>query len=289
MKKILIILASLLFMACQTTPTPNPSAEQGRLYASSKDGLPVYYSSSGIKQNFTLLFVHGLGLNSQYWQKQQQYFSKNHQVVLLDLAGHGWSDSNRKQFSIQHYSEDINAVINTLGLTNVVLISQSIGSAAALESSLQLPDKIVGHIAVNTFNPAYSWPSEESVATTLKPFKENFYQAAYPLVKKRFASYTDKALIYKTSKEVALMPADIGFDSLKNFYHWLIKQYPEKRKQLHAPLIHINTAQQENGKHAEDIYVAIKASGYYTPIEASEKFNHAVEQALKILTEIHYQ
>lgn len=52
----------------------------------SKDGTPISYEVYGAGEP-TLVFVHGWSCDARYWGEQVPYFSKNHRIVILDLAG----------------------------------------------------------------------------------------------------------------------------------------------------------------------------------------------------------
>jgi len=50
----------------------------------------LFYDISG-KGTMALLFLHGLGGDSRIWKYQADYFRKKHQVITVDLFGHGRS------------------------------------------------------------------------------------------------------------------------------------------------------------------------------------------------------
>ena len=86
----------------------------------------IDYTTTG-KADTTLLFVHGAFINKDYWNAQVDFFSPNYKVVTIDLAGHGKSDKNRNDWSIQAFGEDIVRVIKELNLSNIILIGHSLG------------------------------------------------------------------------------------------------------------------------------------------------------------------
>ncbi len=52
------------------------------------DGLALHYRSVG-GGSPALVFVHGWSCDDSYWESQRRHFAPNHQVVTIDLAGHG--------------------------------------------------------------------------------------------------------------------------------------------------------------------------------------------------------
>ena len=75
--------------------------------ALSKDGTPISYEVYGAGEP-TIVFVHGWSCDARYWREQVPYFSKNHRVVVLDLAGHGHSGSTRSHFLMIDRKEEFN-------------------------------------------------------------------------------------------------------------------------------------------------------------------------------------
>ena len=73
----------------------------------SKDGTPISYEIYGVGEP-SLVFVHGWSCDARYWRAQLPHFSKNHCVVVLDLAGHGHSGSTRSHFLMIVRKEEFN-------------------------------------------------------------------------------------------------------------------------------------------------------------------------------------
>src|SRR5437867_8235652 len=82
-----------------------------------------------------LVFVHGWSCDSGYWKHQLDHFARNHQVVTLDLAGHGESGLDRENWTLQGFVEDLVAVVETLHLKKAVLIGHSMGGDVIIEAA----------------------------------------------------------------------------------------------------------------------------------------------------------
>src|SRR3970282_656221 len=90
------------------------------------DQVAIKYETSG-RGEPALVFVHCWTCTRGYWDKQAEHFAKSHQVVRLDLAGHGESGRERKDYTVEAFGGDVAAVVEKLGLKRVVLIGYSIG------------------------------------------------------------------------------------------------------------------------------------------------------------------
>jgi len=272
---------SLHLIACQTTLLSNPPEN----YVKSADGVSIHHTKTGVTNNVTLLFIHCWGCNKSYWEPQVENFAKTHQVITLDLAGHGLSGANREEFTIELFANDVIAVVNKLGLTNVILVGHSLGGPTAIEAALKLSNRVLGIIAVDTFETSYQWPDQSEIDSVMIPFRKNFYKTTYPMIKSRFASHTDKSLIYRIAKDIALAPPDIGISSLENLYQWMAKDYHNSRSKLTVPLIHINSLQTMKPLDNSEQVLNVKYVGHYIPQESPKKFNEALDKALQQLNQ----
>jgi non-heme chloroperoxidase len=84
-----------------------------------------------------LLFVPGVGVSSDWWQRQFNARELNSFFqVSFDLRGHGASDkpkSPEAYQSSQRWAEDVEAVCNAWSLTNPVLVGWSYGAHVVLD------------------------------------------------------------------------------------------------------------------------------------------------------------
>src|SRR5678810_35702 len=54
-----------------------------------------------------IVFVHGWAISKEYWQSQQELFSKRYATVALDLGGHGQSGRNRDSWTVYDYANAV--------------------------------------------------------------------------------------------------------------------------------------------------------------------------------------
>ena len=92
-------------------------------------GLNWHYEVEG--HGPALLFLHGFGVNSRIWKQQFKYFSDRHQVIALDLPGHGRSDW--QNISLQAIASDVAFILRELGCSEVGIIASSFGGLVALK------------------------------------------------------------------------------------------------------------------------------------------------------------
>src|SRR6478672_4451301 len=97
-------------------------------FVKSLDGTQLHFETTG-QGDLALLFVHGWLGNLRWWDHQRDVFSKHYQVVQMDLAGHGQSSSERKEWSVSAYANDIKAVADKLNLKKIILVGHSMSGS----------------------------------------------------------------------------------------------------------------------------------------------------------------
>ncbi|MDP9120174.1 MAG: alpha/beta hydrolase, partial [Acidobacteriota bacterium] len=182
----LICLSVAILAACKTAPAVPAAAELpagSRVYEiveatiASTDGVPIHYQVEGHGAP-TLVFVHGWSCDRGYWAEQVEHFSRDHQVVTLDLAGHGESGRGRQIWTMAAFGQDVRAVVGTMDLRQVVLIGHSMGGAVILEAAHAMPGRVVGLVGVDTFHDVEQRLSPREIETFMAPWEKDFAAAA---------------------------------------------------------------------------------------------------------------
>lgn len=252
----------------------------------SKDGTEIAYTIQG-KGEPALVFVHGWSCNKSYWDEQVKTFSPKYKVVTIDLAGHGESGKNRKDFTPKSFGADIAAVVNKLNLKKVIMIGHSMGGADIIEAAALLKGKVIGLIGADTFQDLTQTMSKEQAEQFLKPFRENFTQAASGFVKSMFAAASDTTLVKKVVKDISSSSPDIAINTLLNL---LTYNAAPSLKKINLPIISINNDRyaiqvKENSKYVKSFKVKImKGIGHFIMLEDPAKFNQLLQESIDELT-----
>jgi len=92
------------------------------------DGVQLYYKDWGPKDGPVVTFSHGWPLSSDSWESQMMFLaSQGYRVVAHDRRGHGRSSQPWEGNDMDHYADDLAAVIEALDLQDVTLVGFSTG------------------------------------------------------------------------------------------------------------------------------------------------------------------
>ncbi|WP_431146735.1 alpha/beta fold hydrolase [Pseudomonas alvandae] len=104
------------------------SLAQAASYITAPDGIQLYYKDWGPKDGPVVTFSHGWPLNSDSWESQMLFLAdQGYRVIAHDRRGHGRSSQPWEGNDMDHYADDLAAVINALDLNDVTLVGFSTG------------------------------------------------------------------------------------------------------------------------------------------------------------------
>ncbi|QHH95336.1 Non-heme chloroperoxidase [Acinetobacter proteolyticus] len=97
-------------------------------YVTTKDGVDIFYKDWGPRDAQVLFFHHGWPLSSDDWDAQLLFFlNEGFRVVAHDRRGHGRSSQVWDGHDMDHYADDVAAVVQHLGIKNAIHIGHSTG------------------------------------------------------------------------------------------------------------------------------------------------------------------
>ena len=89
-----------------------------------------------------LILLHNGGMDHRIWDHQIEHFSRTHRVLAIDHLGFGASDKPRRELPLSLFSVALESFIEELGLDQVNLAGNCMGSATALEYTLRNPRRV---------------------------------------------------------------------------------------------------------------------------------------------------
>ena len=254
----------------------------------SKDGTGISFYTEGSGEP-ALVFIHGWSCDKSYWAGQVKAFSPKYKVITIDLAGHGESGLERKDYTMQLFGEDVAAVVNELGLKKVILIGHSMGGAVVIEAANLLKGKVIGLIGADTFQNLGETFPEEQMLQFLKPFKENFVENTKGFVNSMFPPAADQKLVKKVADDMSSAPPRVALSAMENMFK---DDGVDALKKLDVPIISINCDMypvkvEQNRKLVKSFEVKLmKGSGHFVMLDNPELFNELLQDAVKELSDV---
>ena len=272
-----VLLLAFMLMGCGRELPDTVTPARGTVM--SEDGVALRYDVAGGGET-ALVFVHCWTCNRTFWDAQFQYFANEYKVVRLDLAGHGESGHGRKGYTMSAFGGDVAAVVDALGLKQVVLIGHSMGGPVSVEAAKRLGDRVIGVVGVDTFYTGFPYPQGEAIAEFVQPFKEDFKGTASQMVRSMFAPGTDEALIRRVEDVVLSADQPMAISAMTDIFLWTESEVPASLNALGSRLRNINADPKGEHKPLHNSVVLVEGVGHFVAQEKPEAFNRELTNIL---------
>lgn len=122
----------------------------------------ISYLENNIISDTTLLLIHGYTSNKDIWNKFVTALGHRYHVVVPDLAGHGKSVASMEfDYSLTGHTSMLEKFIQAKGLTNFVLIGNSMGGGISAMYASKYPNKVKALVLIDSFGFIETSPVEE--------------------------------------------------------------------------------------------------------------------------------
>jgi pimeloyl-ACP methyl ester carboxylesterase len=248
----------------------------------SSDRTAIHFETTG-RGVPLLVFVHGWLGNVRWWDAQRDHFAASHQVVAIDLAGHGRSGVSRTDWSIARYADDIRAVLDHLHADQVVLVGHSMSGPNVLVAAAGRTD-VLGVVLVDTMKNLDRLMPVEQVEQMLELYRTDYRRAVEDVLPNYlYSPFTPGAVRERLRREFLAAPAGLPVRAIEPLYKGDLRAIAA---QVKIPVRAINSDLEpvdpsSNGKHFCDYdAVTISHVGHYPMLEKPAEFNRALEQCL---------
>ena len=175
-----------------TTDRTNKAAGVGK-YAE-VNGINLYYETHGAGRPIILL--HGGLMSGETFGPVLPTLAEDHQVIVVDLQGHGRTADIDRPIDIKLMADDIAALIDHLGLDRPDIVGYSLGGGVALFTAVKYPEKI--HKLVS----AAAHARRDAIPAEMLAQQAQVSAAAIPFMK--------DTPMYQLYQRVAPRPDDFG-------------------------------------------------------------------------------
>jgi pimeloyl-ACP methyl ester carboxylesterase len=254
----------------------------------SRDGVEIAYEAHGPgdgREGLSVVLVHGWAGNRTLWAHQIDHLAERHQVIALDLGGHGESGLGRSDWNLAAFGDDVAAVVEDLGARRVALVGHSMGGDAVVHAARLLGDRVAGMVWVDAFRSlgSESESSPKEIEAFLAPFREDFPAAVGRFVRNLMPEAADPALVERIAADMAAAPREVALGSLRyarNRQPAILAALPH----IAAPKVAINPGigptDADSMRHHGVEPIVLDGVGHFLMLEAPDRFNPVLAAAL---------
>lgn len=111
-----------------------------------KDGVTINYRTSG--EGNAILLIHTVFDNLTVFNELEARYNQDHQVISVDLRGHGYSDKPTR-INFEDYANDLKGLLDELYIEQCAVIGHEMGASVAAGLAAQYPEMVSSLTLVN--------------------------------------------------------------------------------------------------------------------------------------------
>jgi 3-oxoadipate enol-lactonase len=135
------------------------------------NGVSISYYDEGAG-DVPFIFIHGFPFSKECWKGQVSSLSSETRVIAPDLRGFGNSTSNKEVASIDLFSSDLLALLDTLQIDKAVMCGISMGGYILMNALARYPERFAGAVLCDTQCIADSEEGKEKRYQNIRKIEE---------------------------------------------------------------------------------------------------------------------
>jgi pimeloyl-ACP methyl ester carboxylesterase len=156
------------------------------------NGLDMYYEVHG--QGEPIVLLHGAYMTiDNNWAAMIPTLAKDHQVIAVELQGHGRTTDRDTPITYEGMSDDVAALMDHLKIEKAVMFGYSLGGALAVRIAIDHPEKVSRIVAASAgyiYDEATMGPEFMKMIETITP--EMFANTPFDAEYKRLSPHPEK-------------------------------------------------------------------------------------------------
>lgn len=235
-------------------------------------GGEVHYwiSRAGQRAKEAIVFTHGLTADHTMFEKQIDYFQKEHILIVWDVPMHGLSRPYR-DFSYENTAKDLNSILQQEHIEKVSLVGMSMGGYPSQMFAHLYPGKVKCLIGIDTtpFGTAYYSKSDLWWLSKVKPMAKWFSADMLRRSMARSVSLTDYSY-NKMMKILSALPKEQILEQMDVAYGKFAQE--NRNLRLACPVLILLGDKDRTGKVKQYCHAWAKATAY--PLHIIEGASH---------------
>jgi len=148
-------------LACRSQPIPEgrrfPAGTSLSVRYVTIDSTRIRYIDTG--RGPAVVLIHGLAASMYSWRHTILPVARSgFRVIAFDNRGFGFSDKPARGYDNKSYVDLLFGLLDSLGVSEAVLVGHSMGGAIAAEAALDRPDRVRGLVLIDAAGLAVRWP-----------------------------------------------------------------------------------------------------------------------------------
>jgi len=141
---------------CGPKPSPEPVEKTAAYFDKSLypgetvnvNGIDIYYENNGIGP--FLILIEGLGVETWLYEENIPVLSEYFTTIVYDNRGVGHSSVPEGPYTIDMMMDDLNGLMNVLGIEKASFMGASMGGFMAMEMAIRHPEKVDKLVLLST-------------------------------------------------------------------------------------------------------------------------------------------
>lgn len=240
-----------------------------------------------------VVFVHGAGGSTRTWRRQIDDFSKDYNLLLIDLPDHGASSgipNATEEYSFSWLADTLWSAVDHAGIKDAHLCGLSLGSILVMEMERRQPDRVSSMLlggAIVKLDRKLRIIANTSLSLARVLGFRAFYRLAARIALPRKNHQKSRSVFVRESKALSIA----AFERWTQMYTGLNAHLEELFAHVTSTPRHLLMGSQDHlfGKtaaayclahHAASIQV-VDGCGHVVSIEQPEQFNNLALEFLK--------
>jgi 3-oxoadipate enol-lactonase len=127
------------------------------------NGIRLFHEVAG--EGESLVFIHGAAGNHLSWWQQVPAFRQQYRCITIDQRGFGRSEDTTGEGPAR-YTDDLEALLDSLGVERCSIVAQSLGGRAALGFAVRHSERVRALVMADTWG-FFDWPEQQERARAL--------------------------------------------------------------------------------------------------------------------------
>jgi pimeloyl-ACP methyl ester carboxylesterase len=264
--------------------TASAALAPGEQAFATRDGNRMPYTVAGAG-DVTVVLVHCWMCDRTFWSEQVPVLAARYRTIAVDLPGHGEATAERDNWTVSGFGDDVAGLLESLDLSNVVLVGHSMGGPVSLRTAALAGDRVRGVVAVDTLHDAEFEFSGEQMDAFMAAFESDFVGTCREFVQQMFPEEdVDVAMNRVRDTSCSEPRAEAGVALMKDFGRI---DMPRWFSEAGVPIRAVNaatpnpTAVETNRKYADFEVELLENVGHYLHMTRPEQFNPLLLNAIE--------